>query len=66
VTIMRPVLPNSNLVPRGEEIQEGDLLLKKGFFLTPPAIGLLAAVGTRRNGCAREYLCGLTRRDHPL
>jgi molybdopterin molybdotransferase len=45
VTILQPVLPNSNIITRGEEIKEGDLLLKQGSFLTPPAIGLLAAVG---------------------
>lgn len=45
VTILRPVLPGSNVVPKGEEIKEGDILLRKGFYLTPPAIGLLAAVG---------------------
>jgi len=59
VTIMRPVLPNSNLVPRGEEIQEGDLLLKKGFFLTPPAIGLLAAVGRDQVTVYRRPRVGL-------
>jgi len=45
VTILYPVLPDSNIIPRGEEINEGDLLLRQGFLLTPPAIGLLAAVG---------------------
>jgi len=59
VTILRPVLPGSNIVPRGEEIQEGDLLLKKGFFLTPPAIGLLAAVGRDQVTVYRRPRVGL-------
>lgn len=59
VTIMRPVLPGSNLVPKGEEIKEGDLLLKKGFFLTPPAIGLLAAVGLAQVTVYRRPRVGL-------
>ena len=45
VTIFHPVSPGSNIVPKGEEIKEGDLLLKQGFYITPPALGLLAAVG---------------------
>ena len=51
VTILRPVLPGSNIVPRGEEIEEGDILLRQGCYLTPPTIGLLAAVG-----CAHVYV----------
>jgi len=48
VTIIHPVLPGSNIIPKGEEIKKGDLLLKQGFLLTPPAIGLLAAVGQEK------------------
>ena len=59
VIIMRPVLPGSNIVPRGEEIKECDLLLKKGFFLTPPAIGLLAAVGLDQVTVYRRPRVGL-------
>src|SRR5665648_93011 len=59
VTIFRPVLPGSNIVPRGEEIKEGDLLLKQGFFLTPPAIGLLAAVGLDQVTVYRRPRVGL-------
>ena len=59
VKIMRPVTPGSNLVPLGEEIKEGDLLLEKGFFLTPPAIGLLAAVGLDKVTVYRRPRVGL-------
>ena len=59
VKIMRPVTPGSNLVPLGEEIKEGDLLLGKGFFLTPPAIGLLAAVGLDKVTVYRRPRVGL-------
>ncbi|HEY8910299.1 MAG TPA: gephyrin-like molybdotransferase Glp [Desulfosporosinus sp.] len=45
VTIFRPVLPGSNIVHKGEEIAQGETILRKGFYLTPPAVGLLAAVG---------------------
>ena len=59
VKILFPVLPGSNIVPRGEEIKEGDLLLKQGFFLTPPAIGLLAAVGQDQVTVYRRPRVGL-------
>ena len=59
VTILRPVLPGSNVVPRGEEIEEGDLLLKQGIYLTPPAVGLLAAVGYDRVNVYRRIRVGL-------
>lgn len=59
VTILRPVLSGSNIIPKGEEIKEGDLLLEQGFYLTPPAIGLLAAVGLDRVNVYRRPRVGL-------
>ena len=59
VTILRPVLPGSNIIPRGEEIEEGDTLLRQGFYLTPPAIGLLAAVGCDHVNVYRRPRVGL-------
>ncbi|MDR3541347.1 MAG: molybdopterin molybdotransferase MoeA [Desulfosporosinus sp.] len=59
VIILRPVLPGSNIVPRGEEIEEGDILLKRGCYLTPPAIGLLAAVGCAQVKVYRRPRVGL-------
>lgn len=59
VIIRRPVLPNSNIVPRAEEIKAGDILIEKGFFLTPPAIGLLAAVGLDQVTVYRRPRVGL-------
>lgn len=45
VIIQYPVLPGSNIVPQGDEFKPGDFLLKKGKKLSPPAVGLLAAMG---------------------
>jgi molybdopterin molybdotransferase len=59
VTIYRPVLPGSNIVPKGEEIEEGDILLSQGFYLSPPAVGLLAAVGCDRVNVYRRPRVGL-------
>ncbi len=59
VTILKPVLPDSNIIDKGEEIKDGDLLLKKGFLLTPAAIGLLAAVGRDQVTVYRRPRVGL-------
>lgn len=59
VTIFRPVLPGANIVHKGEEIKEGDILLKSGFYLTPPAIGLCAAVGLHKVKVYRRPRVGL-------
>ncbi|MDR3600674.1 MAG: molybdopterin molybdotransferase MoeA [Desulfosporosinus sp.] len=59
VTIFRPVLPGSNIVPRGEEIAEGDIILRTGAYLTPPAVGLLAAVGCAQVDVYRRPRVGL-------
>jgi len=59
VTILRPVVPDSNIVHKGEEIKEGDILLKRGFYLTPPAIGLFAAVGLNQVNVYRRPRVGL-------
>lgn len=59
VRVFRPVLPGSNIIPRGEEINEGDTLLRQGFYLTPPALGLLAAVGMDQVNVYRRLRVGL-------
>lgn len=59
VRIFRPVSPGSNVVLKGEEIKGGDVLLRQGFYLTPPAIGLLAAVGMSKVKVYRRPLVGL-------
>jgi molybdopterin molybdotransferase len=59
VTILRTVSPGSNVVPRGEEIEEGDTLLRQGFYLTPPAIGLLTAAGYDHINVYRRLRVGL-------
>ncbi|MBC2721415.1 gephyrin-like molybdotransferase Glp [Desulfosporosinus sp.] len=59
VTILRPVSPGSNIVHKGEEIKEGDILLRQGFYLSPPAIGLFAAVGLDQVNVFRRPRVGL-------
>lgn len=59
VTIFKPVLPDANIILRGEELKEGDLILKQGCCLTPPAIGLLVAAGLDKVNVYRRPRVGL-------
>ena len=59
VIINFPVAPGANIVPRGDEIKEGEKLLLSGTLLTPAAIGLLAAVGVEFVEVYRRPLVGL-------
>ncbi len=43
--VQRSVTSGENVVPRGSESKEGELLLSGGVRLTPAAIGLAASVG---------------------
>lgn len=45
VTFVRPVSPNSNVVPVGDDIACGRVIARKGEIVTPPIAGLLAALG---------------------
>ncbi|ALM08234.1 hypothetical protein SB49_10790 [Sediminicola sp. YIK13] len=45
ITLMEDAVAGSNIRPRGEQITKGDLALRKGTELTPPAIGFLAGMG---------------------
>lgn len=45
ILITKPVYPGANVSKKGEDIKEGDVILRNGFFLTPARIGTLAALG---------------------
>jgi molybdopterin molybdotransferase len=45
VLITKPVYPGANISKLGEDIKKGDVVLKKGTFLTPAKIGTLSALG---------------------
>ena len=47
VEIYKPVYPIANVAPKGEDIEKGDKILKAGTYLTPPKIGVLAALGEK-------------------
>lgn len=45
IQLKAPVKPNQNLICRGEECHEGEILLKKETILTSSRMGLLALLG---------------------
>ncbi len=45
ILITKPVYPGANISKLGEDIKKGDVVLKKGTFLTPAKIGTLSALG---------------------
>lgn len=45
ITISDDVIEGKNIRPIGEQIQEGQLIFKKGEMITPGSIGLLASMG---------------------
>ncbi len=45
ILVTKPVYPGANVSKKGEDIEEGDLVLTAGAWLTPAKIGTLAALG---------------------
>jgi molybdopterin molybdotransferase len=48
VNISKPAYPKANISPKGEDIEEGKVVLKTGEQLFPARIGALAALGRKR------------------
>ena len=48
VTFLEPVRPGQNVSPRGQDVREGDRVLRAGRRIGPAEIGALAAVGRAR------------------
>jgi molybdopterin molybdotransferase len=59
VMIHKPVLPGSNVVKKAEEIEIGEVVLRKGDFLSPAAIGVLAALGIEEVLVYRRPIVGI-------
>ena len=47
VRVYAPVHPGENVSPQGEDIKKGEVVVRKGEFLTPAKVGAVAAVGRR-------------------
>ena len=59
VLIYKPVASGGNIVARGEEIKEAEVLYGAGTLLPPPAVGLLAAAGIEQVQVYRQPVVGL-------
>lgn len=47
VEVYRPVAPGENVSSRGEDVKEGQLILREGSFVKPQDIGIMAALGLK-------------------
>ena len=45
IEVIREIQPGEGIIPLGDDMKKGDLLLKKGQILRPQDIGLLASIG---------------------
>ncbi|MBO3754366.1 MAG: molybdopterin molybdotransferase MoeA, partial [Candidatus Brockarchaeota archaeon] len=45
IEVLKPVVPGQNVSPKGEDIPQGEIALKKGQRLRPQDLGLIAALG---------------------
>lgn len=45
ICIQKPVAPGENVLKKGEDIKQGDIIFKKGHKLRPQDIGMLAGIG---------------------
>ena len=45
IEVIREIQPGEGIIPLGDDMKKGDLLLKKGQVLRPQDIGMLASIG---------------------
>ncbi len=48
VKVFKSVYPKANVARKGEDIKEGELILRRGFVLNPGQIGVLASQGMKQ------------------
>jgi molybdopterin molybdotransferase len=56
VEVYRPVAPGENVSSRGEDVREGQMILRSGAFLKPQDIGIMSALGLGRVEVTRKPL----------
>jgi len=54
VEIKRPTTPNQNLARAGEDIQSGELVLRRGVVIKPQDVAMLAALGVEQVKVVRK------------
>jgi len=59
IKITKNVKKHSNIALHGEEVKKNQLILKKGTWLTPQDIGLIASIGTNQIHVFKKPLIGV-------
>ncbi len=59
VQCYRQVAPGENVIHRGEDVKNGQLVLDKGKLLRPPELGVLASLGITEIKVYRQPVTGL-------
>ena len=54
VTVFAPSKEGSNIVPVGEDVKEGELVVEKGRLISPALVGLFAGLRIRECKGAQE------------
>ncbi len=59
IKITKKVKKQSNVALRGEEVRKNQLILKKGTWLTPQDVGLIASIGLNQISVFKRPLVGI-------
>lgn len=59
IEVLTPVTPGENVSPKGEDIERGEIALRKGVRIRPEDIGLLAALGFTNVNVVRKPRVGI-------
>jgi molybdopterin molybdotransferase len=54
IQVLREIKPGEGVIPRGDDVKKGDLLLGKGQVLRPQDVGLLASVGLTKTHAIKK------------
>lgn len=57
--VFRPVAPFANIISRGDDVKEGELVIPKGTILRAQEIGVLAALGKTEIMVTRKPVIGI-------
>lgn len=56
---MKAVSPFENVTKKGDDVKEGDIVLKKGCVINSSVVGVLCALGITEIECAKKPLVGI-------
>lgn len=59
IEVMRPVAPYEDVIAVGEDIREGEVVLRRGSRIRPQHIGVLTSLGIREIEVSRKPIVGI-------